>query len=111
MDFPDYSFEVGNIRQAFQELCYELSRAAIAMKPSITIKDSQWVCQYGDIKGVGNTPSEAMTNFDKSMHQFIKPHFYKCECGIELKITESTYMKNYKCPICRKVGQWSKQPF
>lgn len=69
-----------NVRFACEqiaEVAREISRPSYLLRPVISLDGNQWCALYGEnlqegISGFGNTPLEALDNFDKAMCQGVK---------------------------------------
>lgn len=67
----DGSFQIEQVKQEFLNSAYEMQRPSVLYRPSISKDGDQWCALYGKdlqngVNGFGNTPSEAMTEFDKN---------------------------------------------
>jgi hypothetical protein len=56
-------------QQAFSEFQFQasnMSKPSVLMRPALTLSDGgvYWA-EYGDCKGIGDTPAEAMAMFDR----------------------------------------------
>lgn len=56
---------------AYEEVTYEQMRPCVLLKPKLSIDGDKWCALYGEniqdgICGFGQSPSDAMTDFDKS---------------------------------------------
>lgn len=70
-DAFDVSRYVAIIQEEFVFAAYEMQRPSVLYRPSISLDGSKWCALYGDdlIKGVagfGDTPAEAMADFDEN---------------------------------------------
>ena len=71
----DISHAIEMVRNDFQSVAWEHSRPSVLFKPSLKIDGDQWCAWYGKdiqygVAGFGNTPAEAMTDFDKNWNSF-----------------------------------------
>jgi len=67
----DISWHMELIKQEFVNSAYEMARPSILFKPTLTKDGNQWCALYGKdlmegVAGFGDTPDEAMREFDKS---------------------------------------------
>ena len=69
----DISYAVQNITQDISWACAEHRRPSVLYRPAISIDGNKWCALYGDnlqdgVAGFGDTPAEAMENFDKNWY-------------------------------------------
>lgn len=67
------SHYVDQVMWAYKEVASEQMRPCILLKPELKIDGNKWCALYGDnlqdgIAGFGNSPSDAMHDFDKAYH-------------------------------------------
>lgn len=69
------AFDMGTARQQLSEQIYavatEMQRPSAIYRPAISIDGNKWCALYGDnlqdgVAGFGDSPAEAMADFDKS---------------------------------------------
>lgn len=71
----DVSHQVAIIQQEFCIAAGEMQRPSVVYRPSLSIDGTKWCALYGEniVEGVaafGDTPDEAMRNFDQAwMHE------------------------------------------
>ena len=66
----DFSFYAQQLRDDALNVIYELQRPSTVYRPTLSIDGNQWCATYGEnpqdgVAGFGNSPSEAMVDFDK----------------------------------------------
>ena len=71
--FSGVHHQVACAAQEFQNAGYEQQRPCVLFRPKVSIDGNQWCALYGDnlqdgVAGFGDSPSEAMTDFDKNWH-------------------------------------------
>jgi len=69
----DISHYAGQISLAHQEAAAEQMRPCVMFRPKIYIDGNKWCALYGGnlqdgVAGFGNSPSDAMHDFDKNWH-------------------------------------------
>jgi hypothetical protein len=70
----DASHAVLMVQQDFCIAAHEMQRPSVLYRPSIGMDGSKWCALYGDdlmhgISGFGDTPAEAMADFDKNWRE------------------------------------------
>lgn len=60
----DFSFEAARIVEAIQVAASELQRPSVVYRARVARSGTRWRCHYGDVSGYGDTPAEAVSNFD-----------------------------------------------
>lgn len=70
----DASHAIAMVQQDFSIAAYEMQRPSVLYRPSIGMDGNKWCALYGDdlmhgISGFGNTPAEAMLDFDKNWRE------------------------------------------
>ena len=71
----DISHSVEMVRNDLLSVAYEHQRPCVLFRPKLTIDGDQWCALYGKdiqdgVAGHGNTPAEAMADFDKNWNNF-----------------------------------------
>ncbi|WEM01112.1 MULTISPECIES: hypothetical protein [Delftia] len=61
------------VAQEFSASAHEQQRPAVLFRPALSVDGNQWCALYGDnlqdgVAGFGNTPAEAMTDFDRQWY-------------------------------------------
>lgn len=68
----DISWQIDAIKTEFLTAAHEMQRPSAIYKPSLTQDGNAWIAILGDLPtgvvGCGDTPAEAMLNFDKAWH-------------------------------------------
>lgn len=76
------SFDPGNLQQIIiQDFCAvadEMRRPCVLFRPTVYRDGNKWCALYGvdlmeGVAGFGNSPAEAMADFDKNWHKSIEP--------------------------------------
>jgi hypothetical protein len=75
----DISHHVQQTAQQFQYVAYELQRPCVIFKPTLKIDGDKWCALYGEnlqdgVAGFGNSPREAMSDFDKNWNTCLGEH-------------------------------------
>ena len=70
----DASHAIAMLQQEFSIAAYEMQRPSVLYRPSIGMDGDKWCALYGDdlihgISGFGDTPAEAMLDFDKNWRE------------------------------------------
>jgi hypothetical protein len=70
----DASHAIAMVQQDFSIAAAEMQRPSVLYRPSIGMDGNKWCALYGDdlmhgIAGFGDTPAEAMTDFDKNWRE------------------------------------------
>lgn len=70
----DASFAIRQIRDDFAVATYEMQRPSVLYRPTVEMDGSKWCALYGadlmhGIAGFGDTPAEAMADFDKNWRE------------------------------------------
>lgn len=69
----DISWEKDAVKTEFLNVAYEWQRPSVVFKPTISQDGNAWLAILGDLPtgvvGAGNTPAEAMADFDKAWHR------------------------------------------
>jgi hypothetical protein len=70
----DFSFQAGQVQQAWQEAAYEQQRPFVVLRPRMLLDGDQWCALYGEdlqngVVGFGKSPAEAASNFDAKWHE------------------------------------------
>ncbi len=65
------------IRAAAEDICIRMTQPHVLMRPSISIEGNKWCALYGEnlqdgVSGFGDSPAEAMSNFDLNWYKTIK---------------------------------------
>ena len=74
VDFGHYAERVGT---AWEEAAAEQMRPSVLLKPKLSVDGDQWCVLYGDnlqegVCGFGESPSDAMRDFDESFSAKLK---------------------------------------
>jgi hypothetical protein len=80
LDPPEFAM----IRDQFMTVAWEMQRPAVLFRPTIVPDGEKWCALYGPnlmegVSGFGDTPEEAMANFDKNWHAEKTPKAYQLE--------------------------------
>lgn len=68
--FGSASLYLEHLRESYQIVANEMQRPSVLFKPKLEARGRRWFASYGeDMVGVGKTPSEAMTDFDKHWNE------------------------------------------
>lgn len=73
----DISYVMPLVQQEIAGVGYEMQRPAVLFRPAIYIDGNKWCALYGanlqdGVAGFGDSPAEAMTDFDKNWHVALK---------------------------------------
>ncbi len=73
----DGSHAIYILQQEFANVASEMQRPSVIYRPAISIDGNQWCALYGDnlqdgVAGFGDSPSDAMIDFDKAWFQKFK---------------------------------------
>lgn len=60
----DFSFYAQQIKEEIMNVTYEHQRPSVIFRPSLKMDNGRWRAVYGDVMVFGNSPQEAMLNFD-----------------------------------------------
>jgi hypothetical protein len=60
----DFSFEAARIVEAIREVANEMQRPSVLYRARVARSGMKWRCHYGEISAYGDTPAEAVSNFD-----------------------------------------------
>ncbi len=54
------------VKRSYQDAAYEASRPSVIFRPNLIRDkvDGRWCANYGDCRGFGDSPAEAMYQFD-----------------------------------------------
>ncbi len=70
----DISFPVAQIKEEFVIVAYEYQRPSVLFRPKLFVDGNQWCALYGEdhsgVAGFGDTPKDAMMDFDKQWREF-----------------------------------------
>ena len=66
-----------NVMVSFQTMIWEYERPSVIFRPKVFMDGNQWCALYGDnlqdgVSGFGNSPAEAVYDFDKSWSAKLK---------------------------------------
>lgn len=70
----DASYAIEGVRRDFDAVTGEMQRPSVLYRPALSIDGNQWCALYGNniqagVAGFGNTPAEAMADFDKNWNE------------------------------------------
>lgn len=69
----DISHSVSMVRDQFMAVAWEHQRPSVLFRPELSQDGDSWMAIYGDLPtgvvGCGETPAEAMADFDKAWHR------------------------------------------
>jgi len=65
MNDSDSSFVAIRMQEAIGIIQSEYVRPSVMFRPNVVKFRESWRANYGDVHAIGNTPDEAMRNFDK----------------------------------------------
>lgn len=69
----DISWEKDAVKTEFLNVAHEMQRPCVLFKPDLSQDGNAWLAIYGDLPtgvvGAGETPAEAMADFDKAWHR------------------------------------------
>lgn len=73
----DISWEKARVADEFQRVAIEQQRPSVLFRPAIYIDGNKWCALYGEnlqdgVAGFGNSPAEAMDEFDKAWAATLK---------------------------------------
>lgn len=76
-DAFDWSYAKAILQEQIVCVGFEMARPSTVMRPAISIDGNQWCALYGEnlqdgVAGFGDSPSEAMSAFDKAWHEKLK---------------------------------------
>jgi hypothetical protein len=59
------------VQESWQQAAYEVCRPCVLFKPKLSKDGNQWCALFGDnlqegVSGFGNTPADAMYDFDRN---------------------------------------------
>lgn len=71
-------FAADQIKAAWQQAAYDITRPSVLWKPRIYIDGNQWCALYGEnlqdgVVGFGDSPASAMYDFDNRWHEKLPP--------------------------------------
>lgn len=69
----DISFVVPQVQQEISNACAEMQRPAVLFRPTLEREDDHYIATYGAVVGMGDTPAEAMANFDNRWKENVNP--------------------------------------
>ena len=81
------SYYVAMTAEAYRCAAAEQERPCVLFRPSLGRDGNKWCALYGEdlmhgVAGFGDTPAEAMHDFDKSWHtKLLTPNSTKCKQG------------------------------
>jgi hypothetical protein len=107
----DASHVIAMLHQEFSIAAYEMQRPSVLYRPTVAPDGSKWCALYGPdimegVCGFGDTPAEAMTDFDKNwLKQRTSAAICECpRCGQWIEPgTEPDGCRDQECPKQRMV--------
>lgn len=88
LNFSGASFLWQHVQQEIYCVSHEMQRPSVLYRPSVVMDGSKWSALYGSnlmegVSGFGDTPAEAMADFDKNWREqrtFVAQRLAKSTC-------------------------------